>query len=111
MAVRQAPVVQDLQQDVEDVGVSLFNLVEQDHRVGTTAHLFRKLPALLVANITGRGTDQPGDGMLFHVLRHVNAKHGVLVVEQELRQGTSQFGLSDSSRTQEQERANGPVRI
>jgi hypothetical protein len=47
----EAPVVEDLQEDVEHVGVSLLDLVEEQHRVGTTPHLLRELSSLLVTDV------------------------------------------------------------
>ena len=49
--------------------------------------------------------------MLLLVFGHVNADHGPLVVEQEFRQGPGQFGFADAGRSQEDEGADGPVRI
>ena len=49
--------------------------------------------------------------MLLHVLAHVDADDGPLVVEEKLGQGPGQLGLADPGRAEEQERADGPVRI
>ena len=43
--------------------------------------------------------------------RHVDADHGLVVVEQVLRQRAHQFGLADAGGTQEDEAADGPVGI
>src|SRR3712207_8467602 len=56
--------------------------------------LFRSLPAGLVADVAGRRADQPGHRVLLGVLAHVDADHGPLVVEQELRQRLGQLGLA-----------------
>ena len=49
--------------------------------------------------------------MLLGVLRHVDADHRGLVVEQEVGQALGQFGLADAGGTEEKEAAGGPVRI
>ena len=49
--------------------------------------------------------------MLLHVLAHIDAHHGPLVVEQEFSDRAGQLGLAHSGRTEEQERTNGPVRV
>ena len=59
LAVGEPAVLEHLQQDVEDVGVGLFDLVEEHHRVGPAAHRLGELAALLVADVAGRGADQP----------------------------------------------------
>ena len=58
LAVGEPTFVEHLQQHVEHLGVRLLHLIEQDHGVGTTAHGLRQLTALIVANISGRGTDE-----------------------------------------------------
>ena len=46
LRVRQAPLLQDLKQRVEDIRVSLLNLVEEDDRERLAAHLLRELATL-----------------------------------------------------------------
>ena len=99
------------QQHVEHVRVGLLDLVEQDHRVRPPSHRLGQLTALVVADVAGRRTDEPGHGVLLAVLAHVDADHRALVVEQELRQRLCQLGLADAGRAEEHERAGGPVRV
>ena len=84
LAVGQAAVVEDLEEDVEDVRVRLLDLVEQDDLVRPAADGLGQLAALVVADVAGRRADQPRDGELLHVLAHVDADQRGLVVEQEL---------------------------
>ena len=111
LAVGQPPVLQDLEEDVEDVGVGLLDLVEQDHGVGAAAHRLGQLAALLVADVARRGPHQPGDVVLLLVLAHVDADHGPLVVEEVLGQGPGQLGLAHPGRPEEEERADRPVGV
>ena len=111
LAVGQAAVVHHLQQDVEDVGVGLLDLVEQDDGVRAPAHRLGELAALLVADVAGGRADEPRDGVLLHVLRHVDADHRVLGVEHELGQRARQLGLADAGRAEEQERADRAVGV
>ena len=80
-------------------------------RVGPAAHRLGELAALLVADVAGRGADQPGDRVLLAVLAHVDADHRPLVVEQEVGQRLGQLGLADAGRAEEEERAGGPVGV
>ena len=111
LAVGQPALVEHLQQHVEHVGVGLFDLVEQDHRVRAPAHRFGQLTTLVVADVPRRGADQARHRVLLAVLAHVDAHHRALVIEQELRQRLRQLGLADTGRAQEHERARGPVRV
>ena len=43
--------------------------------------------------------------------RHVDADHGLVVVEQVLGQGAHQFGLADAGGAEEDEAADGPVGV
>src|SRR5581483_2138395 len=111
VAVGQPAVVEDLEEDVEDVVVRLLDLVEQDHAVRLPADGLGELPALLEADVSGRRADQTRDGVLLHVLRHVEADEGLLAVEEELGEGARELRLPDARRAEEDERADRPVRI
>ena len=84
LTVGQPSVVEDLQEHVEDVRVRLLDLVEEHDRERTPAHGFGELAALVVADVSGRRADQTRDGVLLLILRHVDANHRALVVEQVL---------------------------
>mmetsp|Transcript_20367 Transcript_20367/g.56749 ORF Transcript_20367/g.56749 Transcript_20367/m.56749 type:complete len:279 (-) Transcript_20367:801-1637(-) len=56
-----------------------------------------------MAHIARRGTDEPADAVLLHILSHVNADHHLLVVKQQRRQGLGQLRFTHTSGPQEQE--------
>src|SRR5215216_1109697 len=58
LRVGELPVLQDLEEYVEDIRVGFLYLVEEDDRVGTAPHLLGELPALVVADVARRRTDQ-----------------------------------------------------
>ena len=111
LAVGEASVIEHLQQDVEHVGMGLFHLIEQHHAVGVAAHGLGQLAALVVAHVSRRRSDQTLHGELLHVLGHVDAHHGLLGIEQVLGQRLGQLGLAHAGGAEEQERANGTVRV
>ena len=111
LGVGQPAVFEDLQQDVEDVGVRLFDLVEQHDAVGLAAHDLGELAALFVADVAGRRADQARHGVLFHVLAHVELHEHVFVAEEELGQGAGELGLAHARRAQEDERAGRPLGV
>ena len=80
-------------------------------RVRAPAHRLGELAALLVADVAGRRADEPRDGVLLHVLGHVDPDHRVLRVEHELGQRARQLGLADAGRAEEQERADRAVGV
>src|SRR5713101_3333805 len=87
----------------------LLDLVEKDHRVRPPADSFRELTALVVADVSRRRTDQACRRMALHEFGHVELDKRVLGVEQVLGQRASQLRLSDSSRAEEDERADRPA--
>ena len=62
--------------------MGLFDFIEQDNGVRATAHGFCKLATLIVADVSGRRADEAAHGMAFLVFAHVDARHGMLVVEE-----------------------------
>src|SRR5579863_9226511 len=103
LAIRQTSVVENLQQYVENVRMRLLDFVQQDDRIRPPPNLLGQLPAFFVPHISRGRADHARNGVLFYVLRHVQADHGVLVVEQKLGQRTRQFGLPYAGWTEEQE--------
>ena len=62
--------------------MGLLDLVKEHHGVGLAPHLLRQLARVVVTHIAGGGADDPGDGVFFHVLGHIQADQGVGGVEQ-----------------------------
>ncbi len=58
--VGQFAFLQDLQEHVHDVGVGLFDFVEEHDGVGAAADLLGQLAAFLVADVARRGADHAG---------------------------------------------------
>ena len=107
LAVGQAAVVEDLEQDVEDVRVRLFDLVEEDDLVGPAADGLGELAALFVADVAGGRADQPRDrGFSMYSLMSMRIMR-LLVVEEELGERARELGLADAGRAEEDERADG----
>src|SRR5438477_9886147 len=89
----------------------LLDLVKQNHRVRPSPHRFRELAPLLKSNVPRGRADEASDSVLFHVLRHVDPNHCLLVVEQEFRQSASGFGLANPRRSEKNERADRTIWI
>ena len=103
VVVGQRGVVHHLEQDVEDVRVRLLDLVEQQHRVRRLADRVGEQAALVEADVAGRRADQPRDGVLLHVLAHVEAQELDAERRGEL---LGELGLADAGRAREEERAD-----
>ena len=108
-AVGELAIFKDLQQDVEDVGMRLFDFVEQDDRVGRTLDALGELTALLVAHVARRRTDELRDRVLLHELRHIEADQRLLAAEEEAGEGARHLRLADAGRSEEEERSDGAV--
>src|SRR5215213_10075221 len=84
LCIREASVVEDLQERVEDLRMGLLDLVEENNRVRTSADLLRELSSLLVTDVAWRRADEPGDGVGLLELGHVYPDHGVFLAEEVL---------------------------
>ena len=85
------PVLQDLEQDVVDLGVRLLDLVEEHDGVGTPADSLRELAAALVSHVAGGRAQELGylvqngnTGILYIILSFI----GLGLVSYALMQDT-----------------------
>ena len=111
LAVGEAAVVEDLQEDVEDVVVRLLDLVEEHHAIGPAANRFGELAAFLVAHVAGRRADEPGHGVFLHVFAHVEAQEVFFAVEERFGERAGEFGFADARGTEKNERADGTLGV
>ena len=72
------------------------------------AHCIRQHTTLIKPDISGRRTDQSGNGMLFHVFTHVKA---FKINSHDKGQLLCQFCFSYTGRSGEQKRANWMIRM
>src|SRR5207248_613214 len=89
-----------IRQRAEDV-----DLVEEDDGVRPPPHRLRGLPRLVVADVARRCADEPRDRVPLLELAHVEAKHQVLIAEEDLRERAGELRLPDASRPEEEEAA------
>src|SRR5699024_5343312 len=94
---------------VEHIRMGLLDLIQQDDRVRLPAHGFRQLAALVVAHIAGRCPYQTADAVALHIFTHIDAHHGIFVVEEEVGQRTSQLGFAHAGRAKEEKRTDRPL--
>src|SRR4030042_1854189 len=76
--------------------MGLLNLIHQDDGIRSSTDRFGKESALFISHISRGRSDQSGHRMFLHKFRHIDSYHGLLIVEEKFRQGTSQFGLSNT---------------
>src|SRR5699024_11902568 len=85
LAIGEASVVEDLQEQVERIRVRLLDLVEEDDRIRTPTDLLGQLTGLVVADIDGRGTDETRDRVTVSDFGHSEPDDGRFVAEQAQR--------------------------
>src|SRR5450432_2177247 len=91
--------------------MGLLDFVKKNDAIGTAAHRFRKTSALFISNVSWRRADEPGNRMLFHELTHVDANHGVFIVEQKFSQRLAKLRFPNARRAKKYEAADGTIRI
>ena len=111
LRIGQAAFFQNLQQRVEDIRVSLLDLIEEDDREGTTTDLFGELATLVVADVAGRSTEETRGGVLLRELGHIELDQRILITEEEFGQGLRELCLTDTGRSGEDEGATGTLRV
>ena len=103
LAIGKPPIIEYLQENVEDIRVGLLDFVEQHHAVRLAPDGLAELSTLLVADVARRRADEPRNGVFLHVLAHVDADHRRFVVEQKLGQCAGELGLADAGWPHENE--------
>ena len=91
--------------------MGLLDLVEQDNRVGVTTHALGELAALVIAYVAGRRADESADAVFLHELAHIHADQRVLGREHLLGNLLGQVGLAHACRAEEEEGADGLLRV
>src|SRR5579885_1391030 len=109
-SVRQLAVFKNLQQDIENVRMRLFDLIQQDDRIRRAANTLRQLAALFVAHVSRRRANELRNGVLLHEFGHVEAHQRLFRAEEEFREAARHFRLADARRSKEKEAAHGPRR-
>ena len=103
LRVGDTAVIKYLEQNVEYIGVSLLDLIEEDYGVRLAANSLSQLTALLITNISRRRSDKTAHGVFLHVLGHVDTDNVLFIVKQCLCQSLCKLGLTNTCRTHEEE--------
>jgi len=106
LSIRQATIIQDLQQGVPDLRVGFFNFIKEDNTVWATPDCFGQLTALFVSHVSGRCAKQARNRMLLAILAHIQADQSFGITKHELCQRFCQLGFPHTGRTDENKRTN-----
>ena len=106
LAVLEHALVEDLEEQLQDVGMGLLDLVEQDHAVRPAADGLGQHAAFAVADVAGRRALEGRDGVRFLVLRHVDGDQVPLAAVERVGQRQRGLGLADAAGPDEQEDAD-----
>ena len=82
LAVRQLTIIQDLQENIENIRMRLFDLIEKQDRVWSVTDFLRQLSSLFIAYITWRGSVEAASSEFLHVLTHIKADEGRFVIKE-----------------------------
>ena len=105
------PLVEDLEEQLHDVGVGLLDLVEQDDAVRLAADGLGQHAPLAVADVARRRALQARDGVRLLVLRHVDRDQVPLAAVERVGQRQRRLGLADAAGADQQEDADRPARV
>src|SRR5215831_14354076 len=111
LAICQAPVLHDLEQQVEDIRVGLLKLIEKNNTVWPLADGVSKLTSPVIADVSWWRPNEASDLVPLHVFGHIDAHQCRFILEQKRCKSTGQFSLADAGWAEEEERAYGAARI
>ena len=86
-----------------------FNFIEENHTIWTFSHPFTERSALFIAHISGRCSNQLGNGMLFHVFRHIKPNQAIFIIKQMQSGCFRQSCLANTGWTCKQKASNWTV--
>ncbi len=86
-AIGDLAILENLQENVPDIGMGFFDFVKKDDAVRTTADFFGELTTLFVADVSWGGTDEAGDIKLLHVFGHIELDEGIFLAEDFFGEG------------------------
>ncbi len=84
MRIGESSIIHDLQEDIEDIVVSLLDLIEEDNGIRLSANRLRELTTFFIAYIARGCPDESGHRVFLHVFRHINSDHVVLIIKKRL---------------------------
>ncbi len=111
LRVGETSVVENLEENVENFRMSLFDLVKKDDGIRTMTYHFGEVSSFFMTDVAWRRADELRHGVLLHKLGHIDADKGLVVIEEELGESLGKLGLSHSRRPKENKRADRTVRI
>ena len=100
-----------LQQQGRDVGVRLFDFVEEHDAVRAPAHRFGELARLVVSGVSRRCAEQTRDRMRLGELGEIDAHERRFAAEERFGERLGKLGLSDAARPAEEKGAQRLARI
>ncbi len=106
--IGQLAVIHDLQEDIEQVRMGLFDLIKQQHRVRVLIDTVGHQPALVEPDIARRRADQPRNGVTLHVFGHVEAQK---LHPERIGELLGHLGLAHTGRAGEHVRTDGLFRL
>jgi len=95
--VLHLPLVEDLEEELQDVGMGLLDLVQENDGVGLSPDGFRQNATFPVSHVARRRPLQRGNRVGFLKLRHVDGDQVSLPPIQEVGKGQSRLGLADAA--------------
>ena len=111
LIVGKTTIIQHLQKNVEHIRMSLLDLIKQHHRIRLAAYCLSQLATLIITHISRRRTYKTAYRVTLLILAHIDTRHHILIIEEELRQGLGKLCLSYSGSTHEQERSDRPLLV
>ena len=99
LRVGNSALVENLQKNVENVGVRFFDFIKKHYRIRFSPYFFGELTALLKAYISRRRTDEFRHVEFVHIFAHINPDNRVFVAEHRLGKRFAKLGFAYAGRS------------
>ena len=101
LAIGKTAIIQNLQQDIKHISMSLFDFIQQNNAIWMTTNSLRQLTTLIIAHISRRRTNQTRYRVFLHVLTHINTNHAAFIIKESLCQSLGQLSFTNTGRAKE----------
>ena len=103
LPVSQTPIIQYLQQNVEDIRMRFFHFIQQDDGIRTTTHRFGQVATFFITDISRRRTNQTRHRVFLHKLGHIDTDHRLVAIKHKVCQRLTKLCFPHTRWAEEQE--------
>lgn len=110
-SVRKGSIFEYLEEEIEDLETSFFDLIEEDDGIWFASNPFGEHSSFLISDISGSRSDEFGSTRSFVILGHIEFDEGFVIPEKFSCELFHELSLPDSGRSEEEEAPDRTIAI